>query len=466
MMQLLIKNGNCVNADGRFQGDIAISDGKIRQIGRELEMPAERVINAEGKLVLPGVIDAHVHLPWPSASLDSVDDFASGTTAAVCGGVTTIIEYVVPDQSGRIIPALEARLEAAADNAYCDYSFHIILRQVTDQTLVDMAEAVRRGFPSFKIFIAYEGFRLADDQILRALSVAKGLDALVCFHAEDGMLISFATQQLVDAGNTGIAYYPDAHPYLADIQATSRAIHYAQHIGARIHIVHVNTRQGTQLIANARREGLKISAEACPHYLMFTEDVYKSGQPEANYFVMAPVLRTKQDLEGLWDALATGDLQTIATDHCPYTSEQKLQGQGDFRTVPGGVSGVETSLRLVYTYGVRRGRFPIERLVELTATNPARVFNLYPQKGMLGVGGDADLVIHDEEGKSTINSGHLHSQTDHSLYEGVEVLGKHVMTVLRGEVVAEDGEPVSERPVGQLLHRQPYTRSDYFPGGN
>jgi dihydropyrimidinase len=419
-MQLLIKNGNCVNADGRFRGDIAIADGKITQIGQELQVPSERTIDAQGKLVLPGVIDTHVHLPWPSARFDSVDDFASGTTAAVCGGVTTVIEYVVPDQSGRIIPALESRLEAAADNAYCDYSFHLILRQVTDDTVADMAEAVRRGLPSFKIYMAYEGFRLADDQILRALSVAKELGALVCFHAEDGMLVSFATEQLVGAGNTGIACYPEAHPSAADIEATHRAIVYAQHIGGRIHIVHVNTRQGTQMIANARREGLAISAETCPHYLMFTDDVYRSGEPEAHHFVLAPVIRSKEDCN-----------------------------------VPGGASGVETSLPLIYTYGVRQGRFPIERSVEIMATNPARVFNLSPLKGVLAVGGDADLVIYDEEGRSTIDSRHLHSQTDHSLFEGIEVLGKHAMTILRGEVVAQDGELVAARPTGQLLRRKP-----------
>jgi dihydropyrimidinase len=455
MMQLLIKNGNCVNADGRFRGDIAIAGGKITQIGQELQASSERTIDAQGKLVLPGVIDTHVHLPWPSARFDSVDDFASGTTAAVCGGVTTVIEYVVPDQSGRIIPALESRLEAAADNAYCDYSFHLILRQVTDDTVADMAEAVRRGLPSFKIYMAYEGFRLADDQILRALSVAKELGALVCFHAEDGMLVSFATEQLVGAGNTGIACYPEAHPSAADIEATHRAIVYAQHIGGRIHIVHVNTRQGTQMIANARREGLAISAETCPHYLMFTDDVYRSGEPEAHHFVLAPVIRSKEDCAGLWRALAADDLQIIGTDHCPYTSEQKLKGQGDFRNVPGGASGVETSLPLIYTYGVRQGRFPIERSVEIMATNPARVFNLSPLKGVLAVGGDADLVIYDEEGRSTIDSRHLHSQTDHSLFEGIEVLGKHAMTILRGEVVAQDGELVAARPTGQLLRRKP-----------
>jgi dihydropyrimidinase len=460
MMQLLIKNGNCVNAEGRFRGDIAIADGKITQIGQELQAPSGRTIDAEGKLILPGVVDAHVHLPWPSANFDSVDDFASGTTAAVCGGVTTIIEYVVPDRSGRIIPALESHLEAAADNAYCDYSFHLILRQVTDETVADMAEAVRRGLPSFKIYTAYEGFRLADDQILRALSVTKELGALVCFHAEDGMLISFATEQLVGAGNTGIAYYPDAHPYAADIEATHRAIVYAQHIGARIHIVHVNTRQGTQMIANARRAGMEISAETCPHYLMFTDEEYRSGRPESHFFVLAPAIRTKEDSLGLWRALAADDLQTIGSDHCPYTSEQKLKGQGDFRSVPGGASGVETSLRLIYTYGVRQGRFPIERLVEIMATNPARVFNLYPRKGVLAVGANADLVIYDEEGRSTIDCKCLHSQTDHSLYEGIEVLGKNAMTILRGEVVAQDGDLVAARPTGRLLRRKPDEISD------
>jgi dihydropyrimidinase len=176
---------------------------------------------------------------------------------------------------------------------------------------------------------------------------------------------------------------------------------------------------------------------------------------------LAPVIRTEEDSVGLWRALAAGDLQTIATDHCPYTSEQKLKGQGDFRYVPGGASGVETSLRLIYTYGVRRGRFPIERLVEIMSTNPARVFNLYPRKGVIAVGGDADLVIYDEEGRSTIDSKHLHSQTDHSLYEGIEVLGKHTMTILRGEVVAQDGDLVAARPTGQLLRRKRYEMSDW-----
>jgi dihydropyrimidinase len=453
MMQLLIRNGTCVNPTGTFQGDIAVSGGTIVTIGQHLDGSAERTIDAGGKLILPGLIDAHVHLPWPSVNLDSVDDFHSGTAAAVCGGVTTIIEYVVPDESGRIIPALDARLEAAAGNSHSDYSFHLVLRKVTAETLDDMAQAVERGFPSFKIFTAYEGFRLSDDEILQAMARAKELGALVCFHAEDGALISFATDQLTRAGKTEIHHYPEAHPHAADVAGTSRVIAYARHIGGRVHIAHVNTAEGTRMIRQARESGLEITAETCPHYLMFTDDVYRSGEPEAHYYVLAPAIRTEADRSGLWEALASGDLQAIATDHCPYTSEQKLQGQGDFRRVPGGASGVETSLPLIYTYGVRGGRFPVERLVELMSTSLARIFDLYPRKGAIAVGSDADLIVYNENGQSTIDSSRLHSRTDHSLYEGTKVLGKPVMTILRGEVVAQRGELGVSRPAGQLLRR-------------
>ena len=453
MLQLLIKNGTCVSPAGIFQGDIGVSDGIITTIGQRLDVPAERTIDACSKLVLPGLIDAHVHMPWPSANLDSVDDFLSGTAAAVCGGVTTVIEYVVPDESGRIIPALDARLGATRGNSHSDYSFHLILRKVTAETFRDMVRAVERGFPSFKIFTAYEGYRLSDGETLQAMAQAKELRALVCFHAEDGPLISFATDQLARAGKTEICYYPEARPFVADLSGTSRVIAYARHIGGRVHIAHVNTAAGARMIRQAREGGLEISAETCPHYLMFTEDVYRNGKPEAHYYVLAPAIRTGADREGLWAALALGELHSIASDHCPYTAEQKLRGRGDFRRVPGGASGVETSLPLVYTYGVRKGRFPVERLVELMSTSPARIFDLYPRKGAITVGSDADLVIYDEDGRSTIDSSRLHSHTDHSLYEGIEVLGKPVLTILRGAVVAQSGELVAPRPTGHLLRR-------------
>jgi dihydropyrimidinase len=455
MLQLLIKNGTCVIASGSFEADVAVAGGQVVALGRDLDLPTHETLDARGKLILPGVIDAHVHLPWPSASLDSVDDFASGTAAAVCGGVTTIIEYVVTDESGRLVPTLDDRLEAAAGNAYSDYSFHLILRKVTEQTPHEMAVVVEQGFPSFKIYTAYEGFHLSDGDILRAMGKAKELDALICVHAEDGAVVSFATDQLAAVGKTGIEYYPDAHPLAADLAGTGRIIEYARYTGARVHIAHVNTAAGARMISEARRSGLEITGETCPHYLMFHDDVYRTGQPEAHHYVLAPAIRTETDRLGLWDALAAGDLDCVATDHCPYTSTQKLQGQGDFRRVPGGAGGVETSLPLLYTYGLGEGRISLERLVQLASTNPAKLFGLFPRKGTIAVGSDADLVVYDPEGRSTIESSQLHSRTDHSLYDGIAVAGRVERTILRGVTVAQEGELVPAAPAGQVLRRRP-----------
>lgn len=464
MTQLLIKNGTCVNAKGRFTADIAVEEGKIVQLGRSLDLKAERTIDASGKLVLPGVIDAHVHLPWPSASFDSVDDYASGTAAAVCGGVTTVIEYVVPDLSGRLVPTLTSHLEEAEGASYADFSFHMILRKVTPETVADMAEAAERGFTSFKIYTAYDGFRLPDEAVLAALQAAKEIGALVCFHAEDGVLVAFATDRLVKAGQTAMACYPEAHPYAADVEATNRVIEYARFIDTPIHIVHVNTKEGVRLIRQARKEGVPVTGETCPHYLVFTEEVYRTEEPEAHYFVLAPLIRGAEDRAALWSAIASGDLQMVATDHCPYTSAQKLEGSGDFRNVPGGAGGVESSLPLIYTYGVHDGRFSLERLVELMSTNPAKLFNLFPRKGVIAVGSDADFVIYDPEGTSTITASRHHSRADHTIYEGIEVAGRPVATILRGEVVAQDGELVASRPTGQVLRRPRYQTSLDTPG--
>lgn len=463
MTELLIKNGTCVNSNGRFKADIAVEDGKIVRLGRSLDLDAERTIDAGGRLVLPGVIDAHVHLPWPSASFNSVDDYESGTAAAVCGGVTTVIEYVVPDLSGRLVPTLTSHLAEAEGRSYADFSFHMILRRVTPETVADMADVAEHGFTSFKIYTAYDGFRLPDEAVLAALQAAKEIGALVCFHAEDGVLVAFATQQLVKAGRTAMTYYPEAHPYAADVEATNRVIEYARFIDTPVHIVHVNTKEGVRLIRQARKAGAPVTGETCPQYLMFTEDVYRTGKPEAHYFVLAPLIRRAEDRAALWSAIASGDLQMVATDHCPYTSAQKLEGSGDFRNVPGGAGGVESSLPLIYTYGVEEGRFSVERLVELMSTNPAKLFNLFPRKGVIAVGSDADFVIYDPDGTSTITADGHHSRSDHTLYEGTEVAGRPVATILRGEVVAQGGEVVAPEPAGQVLRRPRYQTSPGAP---
>jgi dihydropyrimidinase len=456
MLQLLIKNGNCVNPSGEFRADIAVSDGKIVHIGQVVTQEAERVIDATGHYVIPGIIDAHVHLPWPSSAFDSVDDYTTGSIAAMCGGVTTIIEFVVPDESGRILPAIEKQMSSAKSSSYVDFSFHAILRKITSQTLEDMETAVKRGITSFKIYTAYSGFQLGDEDILTVLRKSKELGALVCFHAEDGVIVDTATGLLAQNKKTDIQYYPEAHPTVADVSATHRIITYAKYLGARIHIVHVNTGVGASMIGEAQRAGWPITGETCPQYLLFTEDVYRTGKPEAHFFVLAPCIRTESDRLSLWRAIDSDDLQTIATDHCPYTSIQKLENVGDFRKIPGGAGGIETSLPILYTYGVEQGRLSLPRLVEIMSTNPAKIFNLFPRKGIIAVGSDADFVIYDPINETQINADKLHSDTDHTIYEGLNVMGKVGQTILRGEVVSENGERVIESPAGQYLPREPY----------
>jgi dihydropyrimidinase len=309
---------------------------------------------------------------------------------------------------------------------------------------------------SFKVFTAYAGFRLGDEDVLTVLEAARRVNALVCFHAEDGLLINYAIRQLVEEGCTGVAYYPDAHPKEADLGATYHILSYARHLGSRIHIVHVNTREAAQMIGAARRAGFRITGETSPQYLVFTEDVFRGSDPDPSYFVLAPSMRTEEDRQGLWEALLSDDLQMVASDHCPYTSAQKLAARGDFRSIPGGIAGVETILPLLHTCGVLPGRFSMERLAALTATNPARIFNLYPQKGTIAVGSDADLVVFDPHTRWTIQASRLHSRTDHSVYENTPVVGKTAATILRGEVVAVDGDLAAGKPTGRFLSRMVY----------
>jgi dihydropyrimidinase len=285
----------------------------------------------------------------------------------------------------------------------------------------------------------------------------------VCFHAEDGVIVKTATDWLVENKQTDIQYYPEAHPAAADVSATHRIITYAKYLGARIHIVHVNTRDAANMIGEANRAGWPITGETCPQYLIFTEEVYSTGKPEAHYFVLAPCIRAESDRQSLWRAIDSNDLQMVATDHCPYTSAQKLDNVDDFQKIPGGAGGIETSLPILYTYGVGQKRLSTSRLVEVMSTNPAKIFNLFPQKGIIAVGSDADLIIYNPTGETRINAKKLHSNTDHTIYEGLKVKGKVEKTILRGEVISENGKPTIEIPSGKHLAREPSWSTNQMP---
>lgn len=457
MYDLLIKNGLCVGPETSLKANLAVQGGKIAAVDVPPDAPAKKVIDAAGKLVLPGVLDTHVHLPWPSASFDSTDDFGSGSLGAVHGGVTTLIEYVVSDDSGHLLKSLEQQLARAQKTAFCDFSFHVILRKITPETLAEMAEAVSMGFTSFKIFTAYTGFRMEDADVITCLRRGKELGALICFHAEDGVLVSDSSTQLAQTGRQQIENYPLAHPRLADIEATSRVLNYARYTGARIHIVHVNTAEGAGFIAEAKKNGVRVTGETCPHYLVFTDDCYKTRTPQAANFILSPCIREDYDRAALWEALSGGGLETLATDHCPYSITQKTRGGDDFRTVPGGAGGVETSLPLMYTNGVCSGKLSLNRMVEVMCANPAKIFNLYPRKGVLAAGSDADIVIYNPEGQSTVHAQDLHCNMDHTIYEGIAVKGAVETTILRGGVVVENGKLAVEGPGGEILRRPAYT---------
>jgi dihydropyrimidinase len=452
-VDLIVKGGTLVTARESFRADIGVIDGKIAALSWDLNGGAgAQVLDATGHWVFPGGVDVHCHFPWPSKEVLSGDDMQSGTLAAICGGVTTVLDFVIPELGEGLTEALDRKLEKIKEGLYADYSAHICVREATQANLAQIAGLVKRGFPSFKIFMAYEGFRLEDREILHVMNTVREAGGIVCVHAENGLLADRATQQLVRVGRLSPDNYPDSRPAYCEYEAISRIIHYAHAVGVPLHIHHVSTGEGAALISAARRRGQQLSAETCPHYLLFTDEAYRVGDVEATYLVCAPPLRNLRDQVALWKALASDALSIVATDHCPYSRAQKAAGVADFTRVPGGTAGVETRWPLLFTEGVAAGRLTPERLSAVWALNPARAFGLHFRKGRLSLRADADLVVVDPERKSTLSAKTLHTNADYSVYEGKQVKGFPVTTVLRGKVVVRDGQPVG-RPYGDVILR-------------
>ena len=451
-MDLIVKGGRLFTPKGSFGADIGVADGRIVALAADLPVDGAKVLDATGRWVFPGGVDVHCHLPWPSRQVLSGDNVRSGTLAAICGGVTTLLDFVIPEPGEGLVEALDRKLEEAGRGLYADYGAHMCIREVTPANLAQISTLVERGFPSFKVFLAYEGFRLEDDQVLQVMEVVHAAGGILSVHAENGLLADRATRELVSQGLVSLDHYPASRPAICEHEAIGRCVHYAQAVGVPLHIHHVSTAQGAALVGRARRHGLDVSGETCPHYLLFTDEVYRAEGIEATYLVIAPPLRTPGDQEALWQALASDALSMVATDHCPYSRAQKAAGIADFTQVPGGTAGVETRWPLLFTEGVAAGRMTPERLAAVCAFNPARRFGLYPRKGSPAVGSDADLVVVDPHRESVISAAALHMHVDYSVYEGKPVKGFPLTTVLRGRVVAVDGQPVAE-PSGQVILR-------------
>jgi dihydropyrimidinase len=450
---LVIAGGTLVTASETFRADVGMIGDTIAALGHGLTGAAR--IDATGKLVLPGGVDPHVHLDMPVGATRSSDDWETGTIAAACGGTTTVIDFVEPELGGSLAAGLDARRAEADGKAVVDYGLHMTLRRGDAQTLDQVPEALRAGCASFKTYTTYEGFRLNDAELLAALEAVGAAGGLVLVHAENDAAIKRGRRKFMEAGQTAPRFHPLSRPVPVEAEAIERALALAEVAGCPLYVVHTSTGRGAEAIARARARGQRAYGETCPQYLVLTDAEYERPGFEGAKFVCSPPLRPADNPLILWRLLAAGGLQTVGTDHCPFFYEgQKELGRAAFTDIPNGLPGIEARLALLYTYGVGQGQLSLNRWVEVCCTAPARIFGLYPRKGTLAPGADADIVIFDPDREVTLSRAVLHERTDYTPYEGLALRGYPVMTVARGRVLVEDGKFVGAKGRGRLLARK------------
>jgi dihydropyrimidinase len=458
-MTTLVKNGTVITTGDRYDADIYIDKGKITLIGQGLNVPADTVVDASGKLVMPGGIDVHTHLDMPFGGTTSADDFESGTIAAAHGGTTTVVDFAIQNFGEGLFPAFEGWMKKAEGKAVIDYAFHMIVRELTDQVSGDMDRLTKHeGLTSFKLFMAYPGvFQVDDATIFRALLKTKENGGLVCMHAENGGVIDTLVKDALRKGQTAPKYHALTRPTRAEGEATGRAIALAEMADVPIYIVHLSCSDALEKVKQARDMGLPAYAETCPQYLFLSYEDYERPGFEGAQFVMSPPLREKWNQVALWKGLAKNDLQVVSTDHCPFCMNeppQKQLGKDDFSKIPNGAPGIETRLMLLWE-GVRAGFIDIHKFVEITSTNPARMFGLWPRKGTVAVGSDGDLVIWDPEREVTLSTKTMHMRVDYNPYEGRKVKGAPAVVLSRGDVIVDHGEFKGRKGRGQFVKRQP-----------
>ncbi|MBP2643232.1 MAG: phenylhydantoinase [Firmicutes bacterium] len=452
---LIIKGGKIVTASDMFIADLAILDGKICLIGGNFEYPAKKIVDAKGKYVLPGGIDVHTHLDMPFGGTVSSDDFETGTMAAACGGTTTVVDFAIQPKGATLAETADIWQKKAAGKAAVDYGFHIAITDMNNAIMEEMPEVIQAGYSSFKLFMTYDGYKVTDDTLLKALKITKEYGGLVCVHAENYYVIDYLVKKFKAEGKIEPIYHALSRPNLAETEAVSRAITMATLAEAPLYIVHLSCKESLEELKRARAAGLPVMAETCPQYLLLDEDNYLEPDFAGAKYVMSPPLRRKDSQEPLWKGLASGDVQAVATDHCPFFMKgQKDMGRDFFGTIPNGAPGVETRMMLLFGIGVRDRKISLNKMVEITATNPAKIFGLYPQKGTLAVGSDADIVLFEAAQPLTITKSILHENVDYTPYEGFSIRGYPFMTVAGGKIVAENGKFVGKAGEGKFLKRR------------
>jgi dihydropyrimidinase len=462
-MRTVIQNGTVVTASDTFAADVVIDGSKIVA----LLMPGTpvggdvKLIDAKGKYVIPGGIDAHTHLDMPFGGTTSIDDFESGTLAAAHGGTTTIIDFAIQKKGESMRAALDTWHGKAEGKAYVDYAFHMIATDLPPQSLEEMSSIVKEGVTSFKLFMAYPGVLLLDDQsIFRAMLRAGELGALICMHAETGLPIDVLVERALKAGHTAPIYHALTRPEAAEATGTERAIALAEMAKVPVYIVHLSAQRALERVMEARDRGLPAYAETCPQYLFLSEDDLR-GTPDDPFegakYVCTPPLRPKHHHEHLWRGLRNHDLQVVSTDHCPFCMKgQKELGRGDFSKIPNGMPGIETRLHLLWE-GVRDGKISMNRFVEITSTAPAKIFGLYPKKGTIAIGADADVVVWDPEKQLELSLENLHMRADYAAFPGKIVTGAPAQVFSRGELVVDGGKTLVSKGRGQFVRRSTFS---------
>ncbi len=453
-MPVLIKNGRIITASEDFVADIFIEGEKITTIGKDLSGRADKIINAQDKLVFPGGIDPHVHLDLPVMGIHSRDNFETGTRAALFGGTTTIIDFANQQKGGTLYSALETWHKKAAGNSYCDYSFHVSVTDITKNTKAEIKSLIEQeGITSFKTFMAYKDTLMIDDAAMKAvMEEVKKYGGMVTVHATDGNMIGSQVEKFRLQNNLSPLYHYLSQPDYTESEATGRFIDMAIDTGVNAYVVHLTCTSALERIKQANKNRQLILAETCPQYLLLDADLYKRGE-EAVKWILSPPLRTKEDQKSLWTGIQDGYIQTVGTDHCPFMMEDKLKNKEDFTKVPNGIPGIEHRMELLFSEGVLKERISLNKFVEVTSTNAAKIFGLYPQKGDIKVGSDADIVILDSNEKHIISAKTHHHHCDYSAYEGWEVTGKVKSVLLRGKVVLEDDTLKTRKGYGRFLKR-------------
>jgi dihydropyrimidinase len=455
-VDLVIKNGTIVTATETFQSDIGIKNEQIVKIASEIESsPGVEVIDAKEQFVFPGAIDVHVHFQLPFSGTISADDFENGTKAAAMGGVTTVIDFAIQQKDHSIMDAVKARQKEAENKVCIDYGLHAAITDWNDATQAEIKQVIEYGIPTFKMFMIYkdEGWMADDGMLFQALEETKKWGGMIGVHAESVFVLDMLIKRYAKEKDKWGAYaHTLSRPDYTESEAVQRAIKWAEVTGGRLYIVHMSAGESAQYVHDAKERGVSVYAETCPQYLLLDDSVFKGEN--GHLYATCPQIKKKNDSERLWQALIDGDIQVIATDTCTFDTKQKAMWKGDFRKIPFGLPGVETMLPLMFTEGVGKKRFSANHLIGLASTNPAKLFGMFPKKGTIAQGSDADLVVFDPTKKVTLQADKLQTNCDWSPFEGWHLTGYPTTTISRGKVIVKDGTFVGQPGQGRFIKRQ------------